>query len=106
MWVRRLDVIKFVANSLSGVHSDTAFVSEEDKILSMARTALVRTVNPDGSTNVQLTHAMLGGASGQPNYKPGALDPVLLSLLFTAELLSKTDDLIKLEAVIKAELDL
>lgn len=105
MWVRRLDVIKYVANTLSGVHSNSRDIgSNEYRILSAARACLTRTVNADGSTNVKLDNSLFSEVVASPTYDPGSLDPVLLDLLFTAELLGKTEDIAQLESVIKAEL--
>ena len=105
VWVRRLDVIKFVANSLSGVHSKDDRESAEGKVMAMARTALVRTVNEDGSTNVMLKKRLFGDHPEEPQYDSGSLDPLLLELLFTSELLSKSEDVIRLEDVVRSEIN-
>lgn len=105
-WIRRLDVIKFVANALSGVHSGKTQQTQEYELLSVVRAVLTRKIESDNSTTVTINHSLFSRASVQTSYTPDLLDPTLLDLLATAKYISDSPDVIELEKVIREELGL
>lgn len=108
-WVTRRDVIDYVANTASGVHSGIA-KTESDHVLSVLRNAMVYGVvpvpdhpgemaaifdfNPDAAAN----------NASEFNYRPNNIDAVLYELLCAAHYFVDSPKVAELELAIIAEL--
>jgi hypothetical protein len=110
-WATRGQIIKYVANVASGVHTGTPRESFE-LLLNRARRAVSYSMQqisvPDGSTAEALNLAadmdVIHSNADLPfRYDPGHVDPTLVELLAVAQLLLNSPDIAKLESVIRAE---
>lgn len=109
-WATRKDTIKFAAICASGVHSETP-EAHIDKVLSRARYGL-RFTRKGAQPAVELDMDAIGNPltplsdlTPLPfSYDPDRLDLVMVELLAAAYYLSISDDIPKLETIIRAEL--
>lgn len=112
-WTSRREVIKYIANIASGVHSGVP--KEADHLLlDQIRNAATYSVipvppeygEPAGATMPSYTFNLevLKDSEKEFAYSAGAIDPVLVELLAVAHLLTISPDIGKLESNIKLEL--
>jgi len=102
-WVSRGDVIKYVANVASGVHSGTPKPKDKQAadLLDQMRSNVSYSANP-------IVSIRIGPKATVPasnfSYSPNDIDPALMELLATIHYLMQSKDVEKLEAIIKVEL--
>jgi hypothetical protein len=101
-WVSRGDVIKFMANVASGVHSGTPESSGDAAIARIRRSVSYYTA--DDRIKINFDIGALFNADPPFRYSPSAIDPVLFELLAAIHYLLLSPDTAKLEAVVSAEL--
>jgi hypothetical protein len=99
-WATRRDVIKYMANIASGVHSDAP--SERADILLRN---IQRAITYSRSTGVYFNTKAIRGEDIAFRYDPDELDVVLLELMAAAAFLVSSDDTARLEVAIQDELD-
>ena len=102
-WVTRGDVIKYVANYASGVHTN-APITATDKTISIMRRVVQYKPTATGRTAVLHTGALDNITLPPLELSDGAMDVVLVELLGAAHYLCVSDDVAQLEAVIRSEL--
>jgi len=100
IWISRAQVIKYVANKASGVHSDAPADGIE-----VALSRLRRVVTYSRKTGMHF-HMDRANVASEPafRYAPDAIDPALWELLCTMHFILKSEGTAKLEAAIRAEL--
>lgn len=103
-WVGRRDVIKYIANVASGVHSGTRATPLDETIWQIRHVAGYR--KKDGSLSVAFNlDALALPDDDMPfRYSPEMIDPVLLEILATVHYLLISKDTKRLEVIIAAEL--
>lgn len=100
-WVTRVDVIKFVANNASGVHSS----EPSDNILPSIRHAFTYDRDENGDFRVLMNPAGTAlGATKPFEYDPKKIDPVLAEILGSSRLIVESTDVIRLEDVVRQEI--
>ena len=105
-WVNRHRTIKYSAIVGSGVHSLQP-QNEDDRVLVELERRVSFTKNAEGLTVVRYRPTELIGTVPPPfKYDRNAVSPVLLQLLWTADLLVGSHDMKRLEAEIKVDLGL
>lgn len=113
-WATRAQIIKYVANVASGVHTGTPREAYE-QLLNRARRAVSYSVQqislPDGSKaeslNVAAHMDVIHSDADLPfRYDPGHVDPTLVELLAAAQLLLISPDIANLEMSIRQEFGL
>jgi hypothetical protein len=86
-WVSRAEIIKFIANAMSGVHSEKS-TGKHDDVIKQLRRCIRYARNEAGELNVTL---MFDGSrfhdESIPIYDPDAVDPVLRELVTASELI-------------------
>lgn len=102
-WVNRGDVIKYIANIASGVHSGTPKTPQDDLISEMRRSVIYST---DGNATSVTFKADLWLIADEPEfaYRPDTVDPILVELLGMIKRMSESPDFMRLKAVIEKEL--
>jgi hypothetical protein len=102
-WVSRAEVIKYVANVASGVHSG-APKDRDQKLLARIRGAVSYTIRGAG---VHLDMFPKGVDTDDENFvhAPDAFDPVLVELLAAAMFLVESPLVAELEKFVQAELN-
>jgi len=106
VWIKRGDVIKYVANICSGAHTAQP-ASEQDKLLNRVRSILK--LSHESGTCIKLQfnpNAFPVHSVNEPEFKwsMGSVDCVLLELFSVAAFLCNSDDILKLSNHIKDEL--
>ena len=86
-WVSRQDVIKYVAQVASGVHSGAA-KEQYELLLARIRSSSSLKIGPDGGIHVALFAHGVDVDETKFSYTPDALDPVLIELLAAATFLA------------------
>jgi hypothetical protein len=102
-WASRAEVIKYVANVASGVHSGVP-ANPQDELLAMIRNSLSLKKKEDGSLHLDMFPG--GVDTDQLEFKraPDSFDPVLIELLAAATFLAQSHFVAELEKVIRHEL--
>lgn len=100
-WVTRHQIIKFVANVGSGVHSGAPADPEDQLIHRMRSACKVEMV--DGVPSIGFNLDALSHEPVPFVYNRNAIDVVLLELLTTARLIVDSPEVAKLEALVEAE---
>lgn len=106
-WVTRRDVIKYVANVASGVHSGKPKEKEHHLLNRIRHVATLKMVTPPAGPPMPgfgLNLQALSDAELPFSYDKNNIDPVLVELLAAADYLAKSPDLLKLETVVTEEL--
>ncbi|MCP4410851.1 MAG: hypothetical protein GY807_24555 [Gammaproteobacteria bacterium] len=111
-WVRRLDVIKFMANIASGVHSNPPVRKVDILIERMRQACSYKLV--DGRLNVHVMPELgansFPGRFGHQIEMPSLgsrldpVDPILVEMLGTAQMIVDSPDITELETIILKEL--
>ena len=101
-WVTRHQIIKFVANVGSGVHSGAPEEAEDRLIHRMRSACKMEMVDEMPSISVNLS--ALSDEPAPIVYHRNAIDVVLIELLTTAHLIVDSPEIARLEALIEAEL--
>ena len=102
-WATREQVIKYVANVASGVHT-TAPKDDYELLLAKVRSAN-RIYYKDGGIHVALLDQGLNSDEINFEYRQDSIDPVLIELLATAKFLSISIAVTELENIIAEEND-
>lgn len=102
-WVNRADVIKYIANIASGVHSGAPSTAEDEVISKIRRSVLLSKSGDDVTVHFNL-NSIYQGVDPAFRYTPDHLDPVLLELLATISYLLKSEDVVRLEELVTNEL--
>jgi hypothetical protein len=97
-WVNRRDIIKFVANTASGVHSGAPETNEEKLI------ARMRHILKYDNGGLRFDMAPLRRASDSYVLQPGDVDVALVELLCMATFLIESADVSRLVGIIQSEL--
>jgi hypothetical protein len=106
-WATRRDVIKYIANIGSGVHSGR---DKEDvhhllnRVRRACRYSAPGGASPDQLAGVHFNLEALGEGDIPFIYTEADIDPVLVELLASAHFLAISPDIINLETVVKQEL--
>jgi hypothetical protein len=100
-WASRRDVIKYMANIASGVHSSTP--SEPAEVLLHK---IQRGITYSQRTGVYFNTKITTGIDLPFRYDPDGLDVVLIELMAAASFLVSSDDTARLEDAIRDELRL
>jgi hypothetical protein len=102
-WVTRRDMIRYVANQKSGVHSDNErrLLPELRGILAKLETAMTVSIE-DGLPTVKFLKAPSETPSS--TYRRDTLNPVLLSIISTANSLISAPNVVALADYVRAEL--
>jgi hypothetical protein len=104
-WVGRGDVIKHIANVAHGVHSGTATTAVDETISRIRKTVWYSKAEPPGGLSITFDiHSLQRIAEPVFHYSTNAIDPALLELLSTVSYLLKSEDVVRLEALIHEEL--
>jgi hypothetical protein len=103
-WCSRGAIIKFVANTASGVHTEKGPGNAEEHLIRELRRTLKFTRAADGSTNVTLLYDGEKPIGTEGPYDGVSIDPVLSELLSAMKLITESEDVIRLEHLIRAEL--
>ena len=102
-WIKRVTVIKYVANHGHGVHSLEP-KTPEDRILSQVRkTVSYPGLVHEGKAGMHLNLKALQGEEPPFEYEPDNLDPLIVELLASAHYLVRSPDVIRLMAIIEQE---
>lgn len=102
-WVNRRSIIKYIANTASGVHS-SAINNETDELIAKIRNAYRLSIkNGDISIDISVPTEPL---SSDFKFSYDSIDIILFELLCTAHFFVNSPDVQKLEESIKAELGL
>lgn len=101
-WVSRTEVIKYVANVASGIHSGRA-KEREELILARIRSSSSFSVR-DGGIHLELFSHGIDVDETTFKHAPDGIDPVLVELLAAATFLADSPFVGNLEAAIHAEL--
>jgi hypothetical protein len=99
-WFNRREVIKYVANIASGVHSDRASEPQEVALASIRRSVTYRVQDETVAVQFQAVEAV----EGDFRYSRDAIDPVLVEILAAAQFISDSEDVRRLEEGIRGEL--
>ena len=97
-WVSRSDVIKYVANVISGVQSGK-LKTDTDSLINRIRHAVTLSVVGD-KTTIAFNPDVFHKIDLPIQYDPKAIDPVLFELLVTIHMLVNSPDIVRLEAEI------
>jgi hypothetical protein len=101
-WVSRSDVIKYIANISSGIHTGTPV--EENEII-LAQISRSNSYRFDGKgIAIDLFKHGIDSRSAELKYTPDAIDPVLVEVLSAARFLTESPDVARLEQIIADEL--
>lgn len=100
-WATRHQIIKYVANVGSGVHSGDA-TEPTDKLIARMRAAASISLEGD-EIGINYSIEALDGKDPPLRYGRGNLDCALIELMTTARLLTEAPDVIRLEAMIATE---
>lgn len=100
-WVTRHQIIKFVANVGSGVHSG-APAEPEERLIHRMRSAL-KAEMVDGMPSISFNLDALSDEPAPFRYSRTAIDVVLIELLTTARLIVDSPEVAGLEAIVEAE---
>lgn len=105
LWASRADVVKFVANVASGVHSGSV-TTQIEEMLSYVQRAVWYSRNKENSAfSVTFDmHALQLKAEPAFRYSPENIDPTLIEILSTIMYMTKSRDIIQLEETIEREL--
>jgi hypothetical protein len=100
-WVSRADVIKFVANNASGVHSS----EPSDHILPSIRRAFTYNREENGDFRLFMNPPGTAPSATKPfEYDPKKIDPVLAEILGSSRLIVESTDVVRLEDVVRQEI--
>ncbi len=104
-WLTRGDTIKYIANTASGVHSG-GFQDHNASDFSRLRGCITFSINKDGIPHRHIdadAHMLI-----KPDFifKPNTIDPVVNELHITCYLLTESPDVLKLESLIRSELNM
>jgi hypothetical protein len=105
-WATRRDVILFVANTASGVHSGS-ITTEKDRILAAIRNVASYSTSLHNEEPCGLINFNLSAAESvrlEFDFTPLAIDPVLFELLAAADYFANSPRIFDLESFIKSEL--
>lgn len=104
-WVNRQNILTYIAYVASGIHhkKSTYVLSEADKIISLVRSSAHLTKNAL-SLNIGMLNPPGIDAEHPFEFKPESVDVILWELLSIVNFIVKSNDVIKLETVIKKEL--
>jgi hypothetical protein len=107
-WATRGQVIKYIANSSSGVHSkstnDSSTPEDFEILLSMLRKCLKFTKQGDTGIKMSVDWSAFGGTdSSSFTWTPDSIDGVLIELLCAAHFLSVSPDVHSLEFALHKE---
>jgi hypothetical protein len=107
-WATRGQVIKYIANSGSGVHSKPTKVSSPPEafeiVLSRLRTCLKYTKEGETGIKITVNWAAYGGANSSDfTWAPNSIDSVLVELLCSAHFLAISPNIHSLELSIHKE---
>ena len=102
-WVSRSDVIKYVANVASGVHSGIPKDAAE-RLLGRIRGAVAYSVR-NGGVHLELFPQGVDVDDDSFRHLPDAFDPVLVELLAAATFLVESHFVRELEGVLRIELE-
>ena len=102
-WIHRADVIKFMANVGSGVHSGK-IKEETEKLIARMRRCL--SITHAGDTAIKIEVDTLALQFGLTTYKhtPNSIDLVLIEILAAARFLANSPSIVRLESLVKNEL--
>ena len=104
-WVKRGDVIKYIANVGHGVHSGMTKTNEEKLIEKIRKVATYTQNPPNVPLGIKLNWDAIATEADPPfRYAPTEIDVVLVELLAAAHFLVSSPDIIELERVITEEL--
>lgn len=101
-WINRKEVIKYVANVSSGVHSGKPR-TDVDQLIDRVRHAASFSVI-DGVATIGFNPDVFHKVTLPIRYDPKTIDPVLFEILVTIQLLVSSPDIIRLEAEVAMEL--
>ncbi len=102
-WATREDVIKYVANVASGVHTTEA--KDEKEILIAQIRSSNRIFFKDGGVHVELLDKGPYSVETNFEYKADSIDPVLIEILATARFLTESPMVENLESIIREEVE-
>ena len=102
-WINRRDVIKYIANVASGVHSGGTPASDADKIAAIARNCVSYSLRDDIG-RVVFNPGATEKNSADFEYSVTAIDPILFELLCSAHYFVSSPKILELESAIKLEL--
>jgi hypothetical protein len=100
-WISRSEVIKYVANVASGVH--TGDPKEQSHILLNRIRQIGSIVLENGAPLSRVNHHAITTGNKPINVDKGGIDFVLLQLMSAARYLTRSRDIIELEAFIRKE---
>ncbi len=102
-WVTRRQVIKYVANIASGVHSSTP--THADEVL-LARIQRAIRLSPAGGSTIKVRFEPQAFLGRMDDFKwtPEAIDPVFIEIASAAHFLCVSPNMLQLEHSIKEEL--
>lgn len=107
LWINRSEVIKYIANSVSGVHSGMPS-NQKEKNMALIRNAM-RFGLVDGDRKgtipaIKFDHELVTNNVYDFIYRHGEIDAVLFELMCSAYFLVRSPKMIELERVIVLEL--
>lgn len=106
-WASRNDVITYVANVASGVHSGTPKPSHpKHELLARARCAAYLKKQPDGTLHLELFPRGIDFDESSFKYSPEAFDLVFVELVSAAAFLVQSPFVAELEKLVRSELGL
>ena len=97
-WVTRADVIKYIANVASGVHSGDA-KEPAYKLIRKIRHACIVTVN-NGVPSISFNIEVLASDDPPISFNPAVIDIALMHLISTAQFLTSSENVIELGRLI------
>lgn len=105
-WVSRGAAIKFIAYLLDGAHPAREPKEEEEAILEYIRRSIRFSRNQEGNLHINFNTSPLWRQRAAEVYDPTGFDPVLAEMLGTATLITESDDIRRLEVMVRDELNL
>jgi hypothetical protein len=102
-WITRADLIKYVANVASGIHSGSPKEEVEFLIRKIRSGLIVRMVpGPDGmpAPSIEFNQDALAAEDSPIQFKSGVTDLALLNIISTAQFLITSPNVIELENMI------
>ena len=100
-WISRAEVIEFVANKASGVHSS----EPSDQVLPAIRRSFTYDRGENGDINVLMNLPGTPAEKEKPfEYNPKKIDPLLAEILGASRLIVESPDVVRLEEAIRQEI--